>query len=102
MAIVVRNFDFGQVVTYDSLTTSYGTPILFTTTCNQVAVVNETDGVVYIRRDQDDSKIDALSAGKSRSYVNWGVFEKIELKYVGTQPTEGFVSVQACRAPYGG
>lgn len=99
--MAVKNFDFGKVIEYDALTTTFTDNVIpFTTTCNQIAVVNETDGRVDIKRDGE--VYDALGAGKSRSYVNWGAFDSISLKYTGTQPTEGFVSIQASRAPYGG
>lgn len=96
-----KNFDFGVVVEYNALTTSYtANTIAIGNSCNQVAIVNETDGRIDIQRNGE--AVDALAAGKSRSYVNWGAFETVAIKHNGSAPSVGFVSVQACRAPYGG
>ena len=94
-----KNYDFGTVVEYDALTTSFdGNAVDLGNTCNQIAIVNETDGRIDIER--EGVAIDALAAGKSRSYVQWGVFQNVKLKYTGSAPTEGFVSIQASFADY--
>ena len=96
-----KNYDFGTVVEFGALTTEYSAnEIALGNVCNQIAIVNETDGRILIQR--DGVAVDSLAAGKSRSYVNWATFETISIKYTGTQPTEGFVSVQACYADYFG